>query len=198
MWYLPWENRGGNGPWNVLSQVLPSTFGSREAECAGWGPVDGQSHMWRKPPAFFADNCLLQAALIFMKQMSCEHKLGHSSAKEGRLLSSLLSGTILKRTSIPPVPIATYLVWILSVKGKYKWSTTCLLFPMVAPDETEIQPCRETSIKKVGGRYQCQVRKRDFLECKSASLFPPTNRLDSDYSWKWSTNGWDPPFHNIY
>lgn len=42
-------------------------------------------------------------------------------------------------------------------------------------------------------RFQGQVRKHGFPECKSASIFPPTHILDSGYFWKWSANRGDPP-----
>ena len=62
------------------------------------GAVPEGSHLHSLPTT-----ALLQAALIFMKQTSCEPKLGPVPAKEGSLFP-LCSLNHLKKTATPPRP----------------------------------------------------------------------------------------------
>lgn len=158
---------------------------------------DVQSSMGMKAPAFFADDCLFLGCCC-MHEANC---LVGTSLNLSQLRNTDSFHSAFWNHSeeyfYSSMSIATYPLWILSLKGKYKWRTMCLWFPMVASDERE----RSNQVENPPlrwGRFQCHIRKHSIQEGKSLlSLFSPIYRFDSDYSWRWSTIR-SSTVHNIY
>lgn len=158
--------------------------------------VDVQSSTGMRAPVFFADDCLsLGCCLTHDTNCLVSTSLNLSQLRKATsFLSAFWNHS--EEYFYSSMSIATYPVWILSLKGNCKWRTMCLSFPVVASDERERSNHVGNPMLR-RGRFQCQVRKHSVQEHKSLlSLFPPTYRPDSDYAWRWSA-GWDPPLFTI-